>query len=180
MCGHQIDQKEIPALGHIKDDPVQENYQAPSCEEAGGYDEVGYCKSCGLEMYRIHRTVDPEHSYGEWRVTTQPSCTQTGERTRECSDCHNVEKEKIPTREHNPSDWQIITEATKESTGLQRKTCTECGHVIEEETIPVIASSGCGGSVGRDNYAISIVITLLLLTFGAVKRSVNKKKKING
>ena len=179
MCGHQIDQREIPALGHTEDVPVQENYQAPSCEEVGGYEEVAYCKYCGFEMYRIHRTVDAEHSYGEWEVITHPSCTQTGERARECSVCHNVEREKISAQEHNPSDWQIITEATKESSGLKRKTCTACGNVVEEEIIPVIESSGCGGSVGSDNYAISIVITLLLLTLGTVKKFVNKKKKIN-
>lgn len=179
LCGHQIDQREIPALGHTEDVPVQENYQAPSCEEVGGYEEVAYCKYCGFEMYRIHRTVDAEHSYGEWEVITHPSCTQTGERARECSVCHNVEREKISAQEHNPSDWQIITEATKESAGLKRRTCTACGNVVEEEIIPVIESSGCGGSVGSDNYAISIVITLLLLTLGAVKKFVNKKKKIN-
>ena len=50
--------EEIPATGHSPSDPVVENEIAPSCETAGGYDEVVFCSVCQREMSRNHIDTD--------------------------------------------------------------------------------------------------------------------------
>lgn len=44
---------------HTALSPVTENYVAPSCAEAGSYDSVVYCATCGEEMSRTTISVDP-------------------------------------------------------------------------------------------------------------------------
>lgn len=47
------------------------------------------------------------HTYGDWTITTEPSCTTPGERQRQCSVCNFREYETIPTTgEHEwATDW---------------------------------------------------------------------------
>ena len=59
----------------------------------------------------------PMHELGEWKITKQPTCTETGEKTRVCKDCDLKETASIQALGH---DWN---EATCESP----KTCSACG-----------------------------------------------------
>ena len=52
-----------------------------------------------------------EHKYGEYEITTAPTCTEEGVRSRTCSDCGEVATEPIPAQGHNFVDGS----------------CTECG-----------------------------------------------------
>ena len=45
-----------------------------------------------------------EHTFGEWIVTTQPTCTEPGEKTRTCSACGEVETRVIPAAGHDYKD----------------------------------------------------------------------------
>lgn len=54
-----------------------------------------FCNTCGAE-----RTAEV-HSYGEYAVTLEPTCTQPGEKTRICSLCGYVEKAEIPATGHS-------------------------------------------------------------------------------
>lgn len=44
---------------HTAATAISENYAAPSCTEAGSYDSVVYCATCGEEMSRETISVDP-------------------------------------------------------------------------------------------------------------------------
>ena len=45
-----------------------------------------------------------EHTFGEWVVTTAPTCTQDGLETRTCSACGEVETRVIPAAGHDYKD----------------------------------------------------------------------------
>lgn len=65
------------------------------------------------------------HTFGEWMVTTEATCSQVGQRVREC-DCGVTEKEDIPLSDHT---WDK-GKRTKDGTVY---TCTECGETRTEE-----------------------------------------------
>ena len=52
-----------------------------------------------------------EHTFGEWIVTTQPTCTEPGEKTRTCTGCGEVETMVIDATGHHYKDGK----------------CTDCG-----------------------------------------------------
>ncbi len=83
--------------GHKAGTPVQENYVAPTCEEAGSYDEVTYCTVCGAELSRVSHTIAATgHDWGEWEVTTPPTYEADGVETRVCkNDPTHVETRPI-------------------------------------------------------------------------------------
>lgn len=50
--------------GHSPGETTEENYVAPTATEAGGYDEVVYCRNCGAELSRDH-VILPATGYSE-------------------------------------------------------------------------------------------------------------------
>ena len=57
-----------------------------------------------------------KHSFGEWTTTKTPTCTEKGERTRECS-CGVKEKEEISTISHEYENG-VCVRCGKEEAGL--------------------------------------------------------------
>ncbi len=107
------------------------------------------------------------HSWGEWTVTREATCSETGSRTHTCSVCHKTETEKIPTLEHKfqtvwdsgetrhwqecivcsykgnaeyhtPGEWKVLSEPTCETSGYKKRSCTVC----DKEEIMAIPSTG--------------------------------------
>ena len=77
--------------------PVHENEVAATCEEAGSYDEVIYCKVCGEELSRTSKTTEKlEHSFGEYVLTRPAKPNKSGLWTRTCTRCGAVETKVIP------------------------------------------------------------------------------------
>ncbi len=55
VCGKDTtvtDSVKVVALGHVMDDPVQENVVEPTCTSLGSCDSVVYCSRCGEELLR--------------------------------------------------------------------------------------------------------------------------------
>lgn len=78
--------------------------------------------SCGEE-----HTV---HTYGEWTVVTEASCTAAGSRERVC-ECGEKETEEIPRLSHTYGEWEETLPIGIAGEGLRRRSC-ECGEVEEE------------------------------------------------
>ena len=72
-----------------------------------------------------------EHAYGEWQITTQPTCTEQGEKQRTCTDtdCEYVETEVISAKGH---EYKTTEEpATCTANGTKTHTC-DCGDSYTE------------------------------------------------
>ena len=65
------------------------------------------------------------HSFGEWMVTTNPTCTEAGIKTLEC-DCGVTERAEVPAAGHNWDAGRITREPTSEANGVKTYTCLVC------------------------------------------------------
>ena len=136
------------------------------------------------------------HSFGEWTVVKDASCTNTGLRARYCT-CGEKQEEIIPQTAHSFGEWTLVKAANCTNTGLRARYCT-CGEKQEEiivqngvhdyeETIVKVAtgtSSGqkkfvcklCGSSYTEDYaaekltaeaiYALAEKTVVEILTYG--------------
>ncbi|MBE6951670.1 MAG: hypothetical protein E7451_10110, partial [Ruminococcaceae bacterium] len=79
-----------------------------------------------------------EHSFGEWVVTTEPTCTEKGVETRTCA-CGETETREVAALGHTE---EIIPgkDATCTETGLtEGKKCAVCGEIlVAQEEIPAL------------------------------------------
>ena len=80
-----------------------------------------------------------DHEWGEWVVTTDPTCTAKGEETRTCGKCSNTETREVAALGHNYGAWYVVTPATATTEGLKRRDCARCD-AYETDVIPVIVA----------------------------------------
>ena len=157
----------IPALGHMEGEAVRENEVEPTCEEDGSYDMAIYCTRCGEELSRTHHTVYKlGHSWGEWEITKEPTCTEAGEETRVCeNDSSHKETREVESLGHEWGEWAYDGKDVKTHT----HTCThdethketeEC--VFDEGvlngTIKTYTCQVCGGTYTENITEGSVVI----------------------
>lgn len=71
------------------------------------------------------------HSFGEWKVTTKPTCTEAGIKTREC-DCGVTERAEVPAAGHNWDAGTITREPTPKADGEKTYTCLVCKATMTE------------------------------------------------
>lgn len=67
-----------------------------------------------------------EHTFTEV-VTEQPTCTEPGSKTLECSVCGYSKDEVIPATGHTWDDGEVTTNPTTTTEGVMTYTCTVCG-----------------------------------------------------
>ncbi|MCD8017393.1 MAG: hypothetical protein LUE97_06315 [Oscillospiraceae bacterium] len=125
-----VSQSECALNGHTYS---LEDYQAPTCGEAGYYDYV--CSVCGNEYLE---TIDAtgEHSY-EYSIYQDPTCTSEGIGLYTCFVCGNQYTEPISSTGH-AYEYSIYQEATCTTDGIGLYTCSECG----DQYTAIIAATG--------------------------------------
>ena len=72
------------------------------------------------------------HSFSEWRISDEPTCTEDGREFRTCSGCRLAETRPIPALGHNYGEWTIETAASCEQVGTRKKVCSRCQDVVTE------------------------------------------------
>lgn len=95
------------------------------------------------------------HSYNDWIILQEATCTEDGYKLRECA-CGYIEEELITTAGHSESEWIIDKEATTITNGLHHKVCTVCNIIVKEETIYIKASTGLAYTVNDDKSSCTI------------------------
>ena len=91
-----------------------------------------------------------EHTFGNWSVATEPTCTSIGIKKRICSGCGFEETETIPAKGHSFDSGVITKEATCKEDGTRTCTCYVCKEEIIE-TIPALGHSFDGIKCSRCN-----------------------------
>lgn len=112
----------LPLRDHTPGTP--EIVVAAKCEQVGVQHTA--CTVCG--EITISEIPAPGHSFTEWDIQAQPSCTTTGLQTRACTNtsCNKVERELLPTASHDYIDWVIDLEADCATAGLKHRNCRVC------------------------------------------------------
>ena len=140
VCGKELSRTTIKteAKGHVKGKVKIENATEAVCEAGGSYDEVVYCTVCNKEISR--KTIKTEakgHKWNESKVTTEPTCTEEGVKTFECTVCGKTKTEKVEALGHDwDNDFTVDKEATCEETGVKSIHCKRCDERKEITTIP--------------------------------------------
>ena len=79
------------------------------------------------------------HSFGEWMIVTNPTCTESGIKVREC-DCGHTERSEVPATGHQWDEGKVTKEPTSDSDGERTYTCTVCKKT-ETEVIKAVATT---------------------------------------
>lgn len=72
------------------------------------------------------------HTWTE-KVTTEPTCTEAGEKTFTCV-CGATKMEEIPATGHSWGEYEVTTAATCTQPGVMTSTCSNCGGTQTKET----------------------------------------------
>ncbi len=126
-CG-ETETRTVEATGHT----YRVDVVAPTCE-TDGY-TLHTCEHCGYN-YRDQVQKATGHSYSEWTVTKEATCTEAGEETRTCA-CGAKETRELPATGHSYGAWTVTKEATCTEAGEETRTCAYCN---ETETRSVAA-----------------------------------------
>ena len=108
------------------------NQKNPTCKEAG-YSGDTYCTDCGVKIFSgqtIAKTKN--HNWDGGVITTEPTCTERGEKTFTCTICGNTNTKKVNATGHSYGAYKVVKEPTNKRKGLKSKTCSVCGKIVYE------------------------------------------------
>lgn len=94
--------------------------------------EPTYSRLIRVEFYEnssVHT-----HSFSEWMVTTKPTCTEAGIKTREC-DCGVTERAEVPAVGHIWDAGTITREPAPKADGEKTYSCLVCKVTMTEPVI---------------------------------------------
>lgn len=136
----------------------------PTCTQEG-YTAGVQCTAC-LSYVSGHEVVAAlGHSWSDWNVTIQPTCTTSGQQSRTCSVCGESETQTVTASGHSMDSGVITKPAACTEDGVKTYTCAVCG-MTNTEAIPalghnyqanglVYTCTGCG-----DSYTVPATTSL--------------------
>ena len=74
------------------------------------------------------------HEWSEWAVEVEPTCTETGLRSRACNVCSEWDSEVIPATGHDFYEEDVYVDCT--SNGSRVRMCTKCDYYEVLNSIP--------------------------------------------
>ena len=95
------------------------------------------------------RMIAEEHEMGEWKVTLAPTCTEDGERTRECVGCPLFETEPMDAAGHEWGAWTTTKAPTATQSGEESRVCANCGET-QSRALPPTGGTFLLGDVDFD------------------------------
>ncbi len=113
----------------VKAHSYQAKVTAPTCTEKGYTTYT--CSSCG-DSYKADETAATGHSFGEWKVVSNATCTADGLKERTCA-CSAKETEVILKTEHEYTS--TVTAPTCTEKGYTTYICSVCGDTYNADEI---------------------------------------------
>lgn len=121
---------------------------------------MGYSSVVPVTVKEPDTETTHHHEFGDWMVTTEPTCTESGIKAREC-DCGHTERAEIPPTGHHWDEGKIAVLPTADTDGEMLYSCAVCGQ-MRPETIktgptgetsaqkPAEAPASVNGTAGAD------------------------------
>lgn len=124
--------KDIPGLNHPSRQTI---VTEATCGTDGKV--VTSCSICKAVISN-DTLIAPDHDFGSWKVTKQPTTTALGEKTRTCKNCKEKETKDVPmvgtsgTSHTHVYSSKTTTAATCTTAGVKTFTCTCSINYTEE------------------------------------------------
>ena len=99
-----------------------------TCTE-DGYTGDLCCVGCGMVITPGEVIPATGHSFGEWTLTLEPTCTAEGEETRVCAACGETETRAVEAHGHDWSEWKLSKENSDTEAGVETRVCAICYEV---------------------------------------------------
>jgi len=123
VCG--VAYGEVDKDNHPADALVTQGAKDATCTEDGSTG-VGKCNACGTEFDKATVIPAKGHSFGEYTVTKEATCTEKGEETATCSVCGEKDTKEIDKVPHDYKETNRV-EATCDTEGYIESKCSVCG-----------------------------------------------------
>ena len=95
------------------------------------------------------------HTFGDWKIAKDATCTEDGEEEHVCSDCGKKETRKIDAKGHIYVD--NVVPPTKKDQGYTEHTCSVCGDSYRDTLTEPIGSAGLEFSLNADGTTCTLV-----------------------
>ena len=131
VCGTRLDSRDIPPTGHAWG---AWSTIYPTCT-TGGYQY----RVCANDPSHIEHQADVPalgHNWGEYVLTTAPTCDQPGLETSTCQRCGEKRTRSIPATGHRWDAGEVLTSPTCTTPGVRRYTCLNDPSHYKDESIP--------------------------------------------
>ena len=113
------------------------------------------CPICG--KVKTTNTVPAiAHSFGEWSVVKEPTCTESGSKSRRCSLCNQPDEVITQATGHTGDGWIVDREPSVYENGLRHMVCITCGESVEEGIYPAGSEGLEYDKSGQEYYVKSI------------------------
>lgn len=123
-CG----ETEMQSINMVEHNEVIDEAVPPTCT-ATGLTEGSHCSACNTVIIAQETVKKNDHSFGEWKITKDPSCTEKGSKERFCN-CGEKETQDIDMEEHTEVIDKAVP-ATCSTEGLTEGShCSVCKTVL--------------------------------------------------
>ncbi|MBP3324509.1 MAG: leucine-rich repeat protein [Clostridia bacterium] len=106
----------------------------PNCTE-DGLTDGSHCEICGEVLIKQEVIEKLGHDMGEYCETVAPTCTENGEKQRDCSRCDYFETEVINYLGHSIVVDEMVEPTCTEPGISEGSHCSRCGEVMEVQVI---------------------------------------------
>ncbi|BCZ26478.1 hypothetical protein EUBC25_05650 [Claveliimonas bilis] len=94
-----------------------------------------------INKLTFHAIDGEEHTFGEWQIIQNATCTDKGIMKHTCTICNAERTQEVAPTGHKWDSGKVTQEATEKAEGVKTYTCTVCG-TTKTESIPKLAPSG--------------------------------------
>ena len=107
-----------------------------TCTQEGS--ESIHCAVCdAVKEGSVRATEKAAHSFGDWIMPENYSCTEGGTKRKICSSCGTVVSEDVPAADHQWNDFYTVdTEAKCSEDGSKSKHCANCNAITDVTVVP--------------------------------------------
>ncbi len=157
VCAKVIETEAIAATG--KHDLKETITKAPTCNEKGT--KTVECQAEDCDYTATVEIPANGHSYTEWKVFVEPTCTTKGIRQSVCEVCLTTQSEKILALGHDLGDYITDTPAACGKVGSKHKECSRCDYKTVAETIAALdhnfVGNDCANKCGAKIYEYALI-----------------------
>ena len=141
VCGYE-DVASIDKLAHT---PIADEAIAPTCTQTGKT-AGSHCSVCNAVITAQQIVPATGHSYGDWSVTKDATCTAKGQKVRTCTACSATDTQEIAALGHDYVDTVVPPTVTAE--GYTDHICSRCNDAYRDS---IVEATGSLGLAYRDN-----------------------------